>query len=295
MSAAAKTLSPSPSAAAERLEIIESERHMMSATSSLSRPSDLTRARFQAWSVLEENRQVGDMLRTEADERRQQRTAAKLAFREKGNANARAAKAQREAAALRVRQHWDENAHRGHECKEAVSVAVDELHHIQEEWVRHGTENRMRYGVEQKEKVHNNLAERHATNLASATDLKAQEAARHAAQVAARKASLEQKRERVRQIREQTHPDVNAKAKEFFYSQRKATADQVPTPSASSGGARPERRLPDSLTLRVERPLWPGSRRRIELVERQAGRQGFGAQCRQNEPRRGVRDAHARE
>lgn len=200
---------------------------MMSATSSLSRPSDVSKARFSTWSVLEENRRTGEMVRQEADDRRQQRTAAKLAFREKGNANARAAKAQREAAALRVRQHQDANAHRGHECKDAVAVAVDELHHIQEEWHRHGTENRMRYGVEQKERLLNTLAERHASNQAAATDLKSQEAARHAAHVAARKASLDQKRERVRQIREQTRPEVTANAKEFFFSQRKATADQV--------------------------------------------------------------------
>ena len=211
---------------AETQHEIDELRHELQ-TASLTRPSNVSKAKYNKWVVAEDNQKAGTDSRLELSEMASQRESTRTEFLEAMHERTGAAREQREAAAERVREHRRQMHLRGERTKEEADEHKAVARELRLQYLRQGAQNARVYGQELRERVveERESAQAGRRNVAIQHKMGAAERAQQFASEASRQ--LEEKRQRVARIREETHPQVAAKSKEHFYQRRKETAEDV--------------------------------------------------------------------
>ena len=205
----------------EKKEIEEMETRLGSP--SISKPSSVSKAMYNKWLVMEEKRMQGELGRVELDAIMDRSRTSTTSFLDSWHDNVAAAKAQREAAAERVRKHREAQAQRGAHVRDQVEEQRQQLKVVKSSWVVDGAA----IHKEHKERLEVSRNEKYSKARASARALKQRELDRAAASVAECERQLEEKRQRVARIRDETKPEVVKSSKEMFYSQRLDVANGV--------------------------------------------------------------------
>lgn len=199
---------------------------MLGATG-LTRPSTVSKSKYNKWAVAEYNRHVGEEARQGWDRMDHQRQQDRANFLESGHERAAAARAQREAAAERVRQFKEDVSVVGQQGRDELLEYKQAAESMRQAALNEGVRLAQLYGAEQKEKVLESRNERYEDNRNAANAYKDGEVERAAIYAAAAERELQEKRERVARIRAETHPEVVRQSKDHFYSVRKSAADDV--------------------------------------------------------------------
>ncbi len=208
----------------ERLEIQESERAMMQ---SFSKPSKVSKARYNQWLVSEEKRFQGEEGRAETDYHKQRSMASAVSFASAIHERTQMSHAERQEAAERVRMLKAGIAAKGQEARRQAEQARAKSGELKEEWRSLGSQNRMTHGVEQRQRVLESRKQKREANHSDAYEYKQRIADQAAEQAAREERALEEKRATVARIRAETATQCVQSAKEFYYSGRKQTADAV--------------------------------------------------------------------
>uniref|UniRef100_A0A7S2IKZ7 Uncharacterized protein n=1 Tax=Haptolina brevifila TaxID=156173 RepID=A0A7S2IKZ7_9EUKA len=196
-------------------------------TSTITRPSPVPKSKYNKWAVADYNRQIGDEGRAHYAALDSQRKRDQAEFLEGGQERAILAKQQREAALERVRQYRAEMAERGSTVKSNVDELAAEQKRLRQQKLDQGADLARMYGVEQRDRILESKTERFEELRQHATMHKDGEAERAAIFAAAAERELQEKRDRVARIRAETKPEVARSSKAFFFSLRKAVADDV--------------------------------------------------------------------
>jgi len=211
----------------EEQDVIDTLQETLDAPS-ISRPSEVSKAKHSAWAAMDHNRQVGDAMRAEGAALREQRMQINGDFIQAGYERTQRQRQQLEATADRVRKHREEQQSRGSLAKEEAGVANDRGERSRQSWAEHGA--RARNDVEEhRQKVVNTLTEGLRSRHELAERARSASFERASTFAAEKNQELEEKRERVRAIRAQTEPAVAQRSKDLFFSQRRDTADGVRT------------------------------------------------------------------
>lgn len=230
---AAGTDEPSPtadeSAADETIkqEVAEMEETLNHTT--MSRPSVVSKARYNKWAVAETTRQQGEQSRAEWEALEAQRLQSTTEFIEAGHDRTQAAREQREHAAERVRQHKADMQEKAIEAKRELEERKQADARKKQAWTEHTAKLAQVHGSEQRERTLESRTERFESRRNAAADAKQAEADRAAEYASALMRKLDEKRQRVAAIRAQTQPEVAREAKEQFLQQRRDTANDVRT------------------------------------------------------------------
>jgi hypothetical protein len=196
-------------------------------TSTLTRPSPVSKARYNKWVVAEDNRTIGEKMRLENDEFTSQRESTRNEFMEAGHERAQAAREQREAAGERVRQHRADSQARAAEIKSEMEERNAHMREVKASWQQQAVRNAHIYGTEQRDRVLEERARTEESRRHAAMTLKQNALDRQEDFKASTARSLEEKRQRVARIRAETRPEVVQAAKAYFYERRKDVADDV--------------------------------------------------------------------
>jgi hypothetical protein len=117
--------------------------------------------------------------------------------------------------------------HLGQEMKAQSDDSKDKSEELKRQWRKLGTENRHKLGTELKERVFESRRQKREEKHTDAFEYK-QRIADQAAQQAERdEKALQEKRATIARIRSETATPAIQSAKDFYYSQRKQTAETV--------------------------------------------------------------------
>jgi len=209
----------------EKHEIEELKHELTTAT--LARPSPVSKAKFNKWVVAEDNRTVGDNMRGEMEALMSQREENRTEFLDSGHERTQAAKHQREVAAERVRQHRANMAQRGRTGKSDKDTHVSTARTLKDQYQQYGARNAQIHGAEQRERLTETRAERDESRRMSVQSQKQAMLDRAEAFQEATQRQIEEKRQRVARIRDETKPEVAEASKQLFANSRKQVADDV--------------------------------------------------------------------
>ena len=185
----------------ERLEIAESEREM---AQSFTKPSKVSKAKYNQWLVSEEKRMQGEDCRVEAHGHKQRSIASATSFANIVHERTQLSHAEREAAAERVRQRQEGIVSLGQAGRVASQEIRAKSGELKAEWRSMGSQNRQAHGVEQRKRVQESLEQQRESNHALAYEYKQRVADQAADQARRDDAALAEKRERVARIRAET-------------------------------------------------------------------------------------------
>lgn len=191
------------------------------------RPSDVSKAKYAKWAVQEENKAVGDEMRDTTSSWVEQRKQQDEAILDKGRRSAKAAKTQREAAAKQLRQHREQQAAKGQDTRQAAAAARENFEKTELAERQQHVKNMKMLAEEQKQRLKQTKAEQAEAVHAAAKEQKEIEAERVRGFLVERERELEEKRQRIARIKEETKPEVASLSKIMFYLQRKEKADDV--------------------------------------------------------------------
>ena len=253
-------------------ELFEAEKHEIDeletviSQASLYRSSNVSRAQFNKFHDIDNKRQIGENMRQESAQRREQRAVMCGAHQLAGYERAQRSREQRESVLARVRQHREENQIRGKHVKGMHDELLSALDQQRAEWrtmgaAHAGRNGRLEHQRRLREIKEEMISERHeaATEVKLAREMRL-ELEREAAVMA-----IESNRQRVDRVREETRTEAALATAEAFYRHRQAAADMVRDAKSSWAFERAARR--DSFLAAVRA-------KRLESLEQQRGEDG---------------------
>ena len=200
-----------------------SSRSAAMTTAHAHRDSDISVSKFNRWVVLERSRAVGDDGRNQLESLRTQRKSAQESHREYGASLAAASRAQIQ----RDRQECDamrqSNLMKGLQVRDDVLAYKEEAQRLRSEWVEYGrklSDN----SAEQKRRIRDSVGEgsKRVQDLVAACKLEEEEFER---ELADRRADiLDQNRNEVLRIKEETADTVIDAAKQYALDRRREQA-----------------------------------------------------------------------
>lgn len=208
----------------ERQEILESERGLQQ---SFSKPSKISKAKYNQWLLSEEKRTQGEEGRFESEGHKYRSQMSAMAFASAVHERTQAMHDERDHAADQVHMLRMSVANRGSEARSVQRQNKSKQDESNEAYRMLGSQNRQTYGVEQRQRVHESLKQQRESNHSQAYEYKQRVAGQAAEQAQRDEARLQEKRERVARIRAETDAQCVRSAKEYYYSGRKQTADSV--------------------------------------------------------------------
>ena len=222
-----RTEEPAQVAIEEAQHEIEELKHELSSTVGLTRPSIVSKAKYNKWVVAEDNRNVGAQVREEHAGLISQRDETRNEFLEATHERTNLTRQQREAAAERVRAHRAAMQARGRELKSRREDQETTARTAKEQYLQYGQRNAQIHGTELRERLLESRAEKDEERRRNAQSLKqAQlERAEQFQEMTARQIS--ERRDRVARIRSETTGEAVEASKQYFIQSRKAVADDV--------------------------------------------------------------------
>lgn len=210
----------------EQHEIEDLKQELGSAVG-LTRPSIVSKAKYNKWVVAEDNRNVGSTMREEHAGLVSQRDESRTEFLEATHERTNQTRQQREAASERVRQHRAAMQARGRNIKSQRGEAEATARTAKEQYLQYGQRNAQIYGTEQMERLRESRSERDEERRRNAMMQKQamQDRAEQFQEATARQIS--ERRDRVARIRHETNPEVAESSKQYFKHTRKLVADDV--------------------------------------------------------------------
>jgi hypothetical protein len=187
------------------------------------RDSDISVSKFNRWVVAERSRSIGDDGRTELETLRTQRKSAQESHRQYGASLAAASRAQIQ----RDRQECDalrqSNLMKGLSVRDDVVSMKEEKERLKSEWVEYGRKLAEK-DVEQRRKIRDVCGEgsRRVQDMVAQAKFEEEEYER---ELAERRAELlQQNREEVARVKEETADTVTDAAKQFALDRRRQVA-----------------------------------------------------------------------
>ena len=253
-------------------ELFEAEKHEIDeleaviSQASLYRSSNVSRAQFNKFNDIDNNRQIGERMRQESAQRREQRAVMCGAHQLAGYERAQRSREQRECVLARVRQHREENQMRGMRVKGMRDELLSALDQQRAEWrtmgaAHAGREGRLEHQRRLREIKDEMLAERHE----AATEVKLAREQRLEAEREAAVMAIESNRQRVDRVREETKAEAALATAEALCRNRQATADLVRDAKSGWASERSARRESFLAAVRAKRR---------ESLEEQRGEDG---------------------
>ena len=196
-------------------------------TAHVTKPSNVSKAKYNRWLVADDNQKVGTHSRHELAAFANERQSVKEHFQQVMQQRTSEAKEQREAASERVRQHRLRMQERGERTREEADDQIETVRQQRLAFKQHAVHNAKVYGKELRERVLEEKEAQHEARRNVAIDHKAEALDRAQRFAAESRRQLEEKRRRVQQIRQETHPSVAQHSKDQFYQRRKHVAEDV--------------------------------------------------------------------
>ena len=193
-----------------------------------NRHSPMSVAKYNQWTLVEANRQLGIKMRAEEREfqiRREQSTAAYHAARK---AKTSVGRGQMELTRGAVGDYRGQLALRGAEGKQQLLAIRAKAMRQKAEWAAHGARSAQVHGLEQKKRVLESRAERFQARRNAALATKQETEARKAAARELMARALEEKKLRLERTRDGLPtPETIAEAREFYMKQKRESAQEV--------------------------------------------------------------------
>ena len=194
---------------------------------SISRPSVISKSRYNKWAMSESNRLQAEQTRAEIDALQSQRQLSTTEFLDAGRERTQSAREQREAAAERVRQYKAAQLTRASGVRREAAARRQHDESERQQQLQQVIKLAKEHGAEQRERTLESRMERLERRRSAAADAKQAETARKEHKAALSLQKLEERRQRVAEIRAQTQPDIVRRAREHYLSQRHAVAADV--------------------------------------------------------------------
>lgn len=205
---------------------IEDLRHELQ-NASLTRPSGVSKAKYNKWVVAADNQRAGMDGRLQQSQLTNRREVARQQFKETMVERTTEYRQQRESASAKVREHRLKMMDRGQRTKEEADEQIAKARAMKLAWRQHGAHNAKVYGERLRERVLEEKEMQQESRRNGANEHKSEALSRAQQFAEESERQLEEKRQRVARIRQETHPDVAAKSKDHFYLRRKQVAEDV--------------------------------------------------------------------
>jgi hypothetical protein len=211
----------------KEIETLDQPESEVAGSGSYAKKSKVSKARYNQWLIAEEKRLQGGEVRAELDYHKQRFTASSTAFASAVQERVKMSHAERLEAEKRSHELREGVRHLGQEMKAQSDDSRDKSEELKRQWRKLGTENRHKLGTELKERVFESRRQKREEKHTDAFEYK-QRIADQAAQQAERdEKALQEKRATIARIRSETATPAIQSAKDFYYSQRKQTAETV--------------------------------------------------------------------
>ena len=214
---------PEPEELEKEIEELKAELQ----TSALTRPSNVSKGKYNKWLVAEDNKGIGGAVRQEVQELATQREETRNEFLEQGHERAQNARDQREAAAERVKQHKKAMQEKGKQVVAEMNKGRTTARERRDEYQQHATRINQQYGAEQRERLHESIAAKEERRREAAQNVKQAMIDRAEAYQDMTQRQMEEKRERVARIREETNGHGFVEGKKHFQNVNQRNASDV--------------------------------------------------------------------